>query len=243
MFSIDTETGFDKVVLINAAWGLGENVVQGAVDPDEYQVFKPLLDRPELTPILEKRLGAKEKKMIYDERGRQRRRTRNVPTSKAERARFVLADDEILHARPLGRAPSSTITAGRWTWNGRGTARPASSSSCRRGPRRCSRARGGRAPVLRRAQAGEKLLTGLSVGDAAVAGRVCLIESAARHRPLRRRRDPRHLDHRPRLGADHEARRGDRHRPRRPHLPRRHRQPRARPARDRRHRQRDASAP
>ncbi len=43
MFSIDTETGFDKVVLINAAWGLGENVVQGAVDPDEYQVFKPLL--------------------------------------------------------------------------------------------------------------------------------------------------------------------------------------------------------
>ena len=44
MFSIDTETGFDKVVLINAAWGLGENVVQGAVDPDEYQVFKPLLD-------------------------------------------------------------------------------------------------------------------------------------------------------------------------------------------------------
>ena len=43
MFSIDTETGFDQVVLINAAWGLGENVVQGTVDPDEYQVFKPLL--------------------------------------------------------------------------------------------------------------------------------------------------------------------------------------------------------
>ena len=48
MFSIDTETGFDKVVLINAAWGLGENVVQGAVDPDEYQVFKPLLADPSL---------------------------------------------------------------------------------------------------------------------------------------------------------------------------------------------------
>ena len=41
MFSIDTETGFDRVVLIDAAWGLGENVVQGTVDPDEYQVFKP----------------------------------------------------------------------------------------------------------------------------------------------------------------------------------------------------------
>ena len=45
MFSIDTETGFDKVVVINAAWGLGENVVQGAVDPDEYQIYKPLLSR------------------------------------------------------------------------------------------------------------------------------------------------------------------------------------------------------
>ena len=48
MFSIDTETGFDKVVLINAAWGLGENVVQGAVDPDEYEVFKPFLSNAAL---------------------------------------------------------------------------------------------------------------------------------------------------------------------------------------------------
>ena len=53
MFSIDTETGFDKVVLIDAAWGLGENVVQGAVDPDAYQVFKPLLSDPSLSPIIE----------------------------------------------------------------------------------------------------------------------------------------------------------------------------------------------
>ncbi len=47
MFSLDTETGFDRIVLINAAWGLGENVVQGAVDPDEYVVFKPLLANSE----------------------------------------------------------------------------------------------------------------------------------------------------------------------------------------------------
>ena len=65
MFSIDTETGFDKVVLINAAWGLGENVVQGAVDPDEYQVFKPLLADAALTPIIEKKRGDKALKMIY----------------------------------------------------------------------------------------------------------------------------------------------------------------------------------
>ena len=53
MFSIDTETGFDKVVLINAAWGLGENVVQGAVNPDEYEVFKPFLSDASLIPIIE----------------------------------------------------------------------------------------------------------------------------------------------------------------------------------------------
>jgi pyruvate, water dikinase len=64
MFSIDTETGFDKAIVINAAWGLGENVVQGAVDPDEYQIFKPLLSDPALLPIIEKTVGAKAQKMI-----------------------------------------------------------------------------------------------------------------------------------------------------------------------------------
>lgn len=83
MFSIDTETGFDKVVLIDAAWGLGENVVQGAVDPDEYQVFKPLLDDPALSPIISKKCGGKTIKMVY---GSAEQPTRNVPTSKAERA-------------------------------------------------------------------------------------------------------------------------------------------------------------
>ncbi|MCB1425416.1 MAG: phosphoenolpyruvate synthase, partial [Notoacmeibacter sp.] len=93
MFSIDTETGFDKVVVINAAWGLGENVVQGAVDPDEYVVFKPLLDRPSLVPVVEKKCGAKSIKMIY---GKGTEPTRNVPTSKVERAAFVLDDRQIL---------------------------------------------------------------------------------------------------------------------------------------------------
>ena len=62
MFSIDTETGFDRVVLIDAAWGLGENVVQGTVDPDEYQVFKPFLADTALTPIVHKRCGGKRSK-------------------------------------------------------------------------------------------------------------------------------------------------------------------------------------
>uniref|UniRef100_A0A0C4DI24 pyruvate, water dikinase n=1 Tax=Fusarium oxysporum (strain Fo5176) TaxID=660025 RepID=A0A0C4DI24_FUSOF len=68
MFSIDTESGFDKIVLINAAWGLGENVVQGTVNPDEYQVFKPLLANMNLTLILSKKLGDKSIKMV-GERG------------------------------------------------------------------------------------------------------------------------------------------------------------------------------
>ncbi len=94
MFSIDTESGFDKVVLINAAWGLGENVVQGTVNPDEYQIFKPLLDNTELSPIVEKRLGEKEKKMIYG--GISDSSTINVPTSKREQQSFVLTDEEMI---------------------------------------------------------------------------------------------------------------------------------------------------
>jgi pyruvate, water dikinase len=65
MFSIDTETGFPDVVVISATWGLGENVVQGTVTPDEYRVFKPLLQDERLTPIIEKSLGDKEKTMVY----------------------------------------------------------------------------------------------------------------------------------------------------------------------------------
>ena len=94
VFSIDTETGFDRVVLINAAWGLGENVVQGTIDPDEYQVFKPLLADAALKPIVHKRCGGKALKMIYAQEGE--RSTRNIPTSLVERSAYVLADAEIL---------------------------------------------------------------------------------------------------------------------------------------------------
>ena len=70
MFSIDTETGFKNAALITAAYGLGENVVQGAVVPDEYYVFKPTL-KTGFKPILEKRLGSKDMRMVYDEARRQ----------------------------------------------------------------------------------------------------------------------------------------------------------------------------
>ena len=93
MFSIDTETGFKDAALITAAYGLGENVVQGAVNPDEYIVFKPKL-REGYCPILEKRLGSKEIKMVYDVGGS--KLTKNVPTSPSERIQYAIDDEEIL---------------------------------------------------------------------------------------------------------------------------------------------------
>jgi pyruvate,water dikinase len=93
IFTIDTETGFRDVVLISAAYGLGESVVQGAVDPDEYYVFKPTL-RQGFRPVLQKRLGSKEFQLIYDVGGG--RHIRSVPVPAASRRRYVLTDDEIL---------------------------------------------------------------------------------------------------------------------------------------------------
>ena len=93
MFSIDTETGFKDAALITAAYGLGENVVQGAVNPDEYIVFKPTLTQG-YSPILDKRLGSKEIKMVYDEGGS--KLIKNVPTSHLERVEYAIEDDEIL---------------------------------------------------------------------------------------------------------------------------------------------------
>ncbi len=93
MFSIDTETGFKDAALITAAYGLGENVVQGAVNPDEYIVFKPTLNQG-YRPILDKRLGSKEIKMVYDVGGS--KLTKNIPTSHLERSQFAIDDGEIL---------------------------------------------------------------------------------------------------------------------------------------------------
>ncbi len=93
MFSLDTETGFKNAALVTAAYGLGENVVQGAVNPDEYFVFKPTLKQG-YRPLLEKRLGSKEIKMVYDVGGG--KLTKNVPVPEPERQQYALADDEIL---------------------------------------------------------------------------------------------------------------------------------------------------
>jgi pyruvate, water dikinase len=175
MFSIDTETGFNKVVLINAAWGLGENVVQGAVDPDEYEVYKPFLADLKLIPIIEKRQGEKALKLIYTENRAQP--TKNVPTSKAERNSYVLSDAEILQLSNWACAIEAHYGQPmdmEWAKDGRTgeifivQARPETVQSRRE------------ASALKTyhiVRKGRKLVSGLSIGDAVIAGKVCIIES------------------------------------------------------------------
>ncbi len=177
MFSIDTETGFDKIVLINAAWGLGENVVQGTVDPDEYVVFKPLLANAALEPIIEMKCGEKARKLIYAGAA-DAAPTRNVPTSAAERAAFVLSKAEILRLARWACAIEKHYGMPmdmEWAKDGESgqlfivQARPETVRS---------RQRVGTFRSYRLGQKGRRLLSGISIGDAAVVGRVCLIESA-----------------------------------------------------------------
>ncbi|OGY90683.1 MAG: phosphoenolpyruvate synthase [Candidatus Komeilibacteria bacterium RIFCSPLOWO2_01_FULL_52_15] len=93
MFSIDTESGFRDVVLINASYGLGEYIVKGEVNPDEYYVFKPLL-KGSYKPIIGKTLGSKERKLIYAEGGNKPTKDRTV--SEHDRRRFAITDEEAM---------------------------------------------------------------------------------------------------------------------------------------------------
>ncbi len=94
MFTLDTETGFRDVVFITSAYGLGENVVQGAVNPDEFYVFKPALLAGK-RPILKRQLGTKAIKMIYAHDTAEGTPTRNIDVPEADRLRFSLTDDDV----------------------------------------------------------------------------------------------------------------------------------------------------
>ena len=142
MFSIDTETGFPGVVVISAAWGLGETVVQGTVNPDKYLVFKPLLaDRAAPADPREDawRQGAQARLC----RGRKRPHAATQHNQAGACSPSCSADEEILTARAMGHGRSNGTTAARWTWSGRRTGIPASSPSSRRGRKRCNRRRPG----------------------------------------------------------------------------------------------------
>ena len=92
-FTLDPDTGFDKVILISSTWGLGENIVQGSINPDEYFVFKPSLEKGTLQPIISRKLGSKEKTMIYDSSGTG---TINLDTELEKQEQFVLTDSEVI---------------------------------------------------------------------------------------------------------------------------------------------------
>ncbi len=93
MFSCDTESGFPDVVVINSSWGLGENVVKGRINPDEFYVFEKTLKKG-FKPIISKKLGSKETKLIYTLEGA--RSTKNILVSREEQKKFTLTDEEIL---------------------------------------------------------------------------------------------------------------------------------------------------
>jgi pyruvate,water dikinase len=107
MFTVDTESGFKDVVLINGSWGLGEMIVQGEVTPDEFLVFKKTLMDANKTeqhgykPIIDKKLGVKNRKMIYSA-GRGIKMTKIVPTDEKEKSTFVLSEKEILELARWG---------------------------------------------------------------------------------------------------------------------------------------------
>ncbi len=174
MFSLDTETGFPDVVVIDAAWGLGENVVQGTVNPDEFRVFKPLLQKDGLVPIIGKRLGDKEKTMVYAEGGSAT--VKNTQTSKKKRARFVLDDEEVLQlARWACLIEDHYDTAMDMEWAKDGEtgelfivqARPETVQSQKK-----------KSSFLhyKLLEKGEVLVSGLAIGDQIAAGKVAVLD-------------------------------------------------------------------
>jgi pyruvate,water dikinase len=176
MFSIDTETGFPRAVLINAAWGLGETVVQGTVDPDEYMVFKPLLADAQYCPIIEKSMGRKGSKLVYAEQDSDTT-TRLQATTEDERWSWVLDDEEILQLARWAVAIEEHYAAPmdiEWARDADTEelfivqARPETVQSRRE------------ASTLKRytlCGRGESLAKGHSVGDAIADGRVCRLDS------------------------------------------------------------------
>lgn len=94
-FTIDTETGFNKVIIINGSYGLGELIVKGQVTPDEFMVFKPSLEN-NFYPIISKNIGEKEIKMIYSKNSQRVQQTETIKTPILEQQKFCLTDEEVI---------------------------------------------------------------------------------------------------------------------------------------------------
>ncbi len=183
MFTIDTESGFPDTALINAAWGLGEAVVGGQVDPDEYVVFKPKLDDPRLTPIIHKRPGGKHHKIVYAADSSAElaggATTRTVDTDDAERRAYVLDDDEIVTLARWGAMLEEHYGVPldiEWAKDGLTgevlivQARPETVQT---------RLEPSHLHTYRLTEEGERLVTGLAIGDAIATGTVRNLASPA----------------------------------------------------------------
>jgi pyruvate, water dikinase len=182
IFSLDTETGFRDVVFITGAYGLGENVVKGTVDPDEFYVHKPTF-RQGFRAVLRRALGRKQVKMVYAH-GRTREPVTNLPTPKADRARFCIGDEEVLTLADAAIRIEEHYSAKAGTWRPMDIewakdgldgefyivqARPETVASQRRGATL-------ETYTLR--TRGEVLVSGRAVGTKIAAGRVCTIRDA-----------------------------------------------------------------
>ncbi|ANJ67074.1 phosphoenolpyruvate synthase [Halothiobacillus diazotrophicus] len=173
MFSLDTESGFRDVVFITGAYGLGENVVQGAVDPDEFYVHKPTFTAGHRT-VLRRSLGAKAVKMVYVD-GSTRHTTRNIATKETERQQYCLTDADVLelaeYALTIERHYDRPMDM-EWAKDGLDgqlyivQARPETVASQRRVTMLESHVLDGK---------GEVLITGRSVGEKIASGRARII--------------------------------------------------------------------
>jgi pyruvate,water dikinase len=176
MFSIDTETGFPRTVLVTAGLGLGETIVQGTVQPDEYHVFKPLLGDPAKRPIIHKTLGSKQHKLVCREEGDQEP-TRLLAAMQQERDAYVLSDDEVLQLAKWACAIEDHYGVAmdmEWAKDGETgelyivQARPETVQSLRHTGHLRSYKIGDR---------GALLASGLAIGEAVASGPVCRLSS------------------------------------------------------------------
>ena len=172
MFTLDTETGFPDVTVINAAWGLGEGVVSGEVTPDEYRVYTPFLDNDALTPIIGRQVPRKDRKCVYADGGS----TKIVPVPDAEESIPVLSDADVLQLARWGASIEAHYGQAmdiEWARDGETgdifvvQARPETVQSQRE------------AATLRSytlTETSEVLVRGAAIGDAIATGPVCRLE-------------------------------------------------------------------
>ncbi|HEX8993736.1 MAG TPA: phosphoenolpyruvate synthase [Candidatus Paceibacterota bacterium] len=187
MFTVDTETGFRNAIVINSVYGLGEMIVQGHVTPDEYIVFKPALETSQ-KPIIHKKLGVKNKKMIYGSSLSGIKRTKVVPVEKGAEHLFALTDEEVLTLARWAMAIEKHYSdrAGKWTPMDMEWAKDGESGELYIVQARPETVQAGRDFSKLREYVslshGKELLRGISVGRSIAAGNTRLIS------------DPKHID-------------------------------------------------